>query len=102
MLKCEIENPMLRALVEWREDLARSAEARGDEMLLFVPDAWFQEPHWFCTQGHVSRVYLRTDGGARCMACQGEVILGPKMSEADFAQVLGGLTLKLAQEGSLS
>jgi hypothetical protein len=95
-------SPMLRALVEWRDDLAKAAEARGDEMFMGVPDAWFEEPHWFCTKGHVSRVYLRSESGSRCMACHEGTILGPRMTEADFAQVLGGLALKVAQEGSLS
>lgn len=95
-------SPMLRALVEWRDDLAKAAEARGDEMFMGVPDAWFEEPHWFCTKGHVSRVYLRSKSGSRCMACQGEVILGPEMTEAQFANVIGGLALKVAHEGGLS
>lgn len=92
----EHPDQMLIALIEWREDLARAAEARGGEMFMGVPDAWFEEPHWFCTLGHVSRVYLRTDSGARCMACHGEALLGPAMTESDFAQVIGGLALKVA------
>lgn len=91
-------DPMLIALIAWREDLARAAEARGHAMFMFLPDAWFDDPHWFCAQGHVRRTYLRSDSGARCMACQGEAVLGPAMSEADFSQVIGGLALKVASD----
>lgn len=91
-------DPMFSALIDWREDLARAAQSRGDEMFMGVPEAWFDVPHWFCAQGHVSRVYLRTDSGARCMACQGEALLGPAMNEADFAQVIGGLARHVAAQ----
>lgn len=90
-------DPTLRALVEWREDLARSAEARGEEMFMGIPDAWFDDPHWFCTSGHVSRVYLRTDTGSRCVACRNAALLGPSMTEKQFGTVIAELAAKAAR-----
>lgn len=86
----------LVALIEWREDLARTAEARGQEMFMGIPDAWFDDPHWFCINGHVSHRYLRTDTGSRCLACLDTAILGPAMTEGQFCTVIEELAAKAA------
>lgn len=88
--------PILTALVEWREALANEAQANGAEMFMGVPDEWFDHPHWFCTNGHVSHVYLRTDLGSRCLTCRDYVVLGPAMTEEQFGPIIRELTAKAA------
>lgn len=93
-----IGDPLLAALVNWRDDLAETAGARGDKMFMGIPDAWFEDPHWFCTNGHVSHCVLRSDSGAsRCLACREVVILGPSMSEAMFSRIADELATKVAR-----
>lgn len=36
---------------------------------VFLPDAWYENPHYLCGKGHISRTVLKTEGGSRCLAC---------------------------------
>lgn len=77
-----------QALRTWRDAEAEKARAGGAEMFLGKPDAWYASPHFFCTSGHVSaRVLKNEEEGDLCMACLKPVLLGPPMSEADYAPI---------------
>jgi hypothetical protein len=46
---------------------------------LNIPDEWFETPHWYCNNGHVNSMYLKSEvKGALCLKCQESVMLGPK------------------------
>lgn len=48
----------------------------GSPFFLGIPDRWFEDPHWRCLNGHVSRRYLKTEEyGDLCLACQKPVRL---------------------------
>lgn len=88
---------LLSGLAKWRDDLAQEAAARGEEMFMGLPDYWYGNPHWFCVNGHVSQVVLRREGGpSRCLACRGVVVIGPALSEEDFAPVLAEIAQRVA------
>jgi len=71
----------------WRDSLAREAKLRGEEMFMGKPDAWYDDLHWFCPNGHVSGRFLSGDRGDRCLACLEPVLMGPPMTERQFAAV---------------
>jgi hypothetical protein len=68
----------------WRDMLAKQADERGEKMFLGKPDAWFDDLHWFCPNGHVSGIFLSGDSGDRCLACGEPVLMGPPMTEKEF------------------
>lgn len=73
-------------LVEWRTALAKAHEG---PKFMTLPEAWMDDPHWFCINGHVSGRYLGTEvHGNLCLACREKVVLGPKMGEAEFKRVI--------------
>lgn len=81
------------ALIAWRDAEAKAAEARGELMFMGKPDAWYDDPHWFCEGGHVSGTYLKCEEeGNRCLACHAPVFLGPHIGEREFAPILATLT----------
>ena len=57
------------------------AEAAGLELFLGVPDAWYEpQPNYGCANGHVSRIYIKHDGGGpthRCPRCYELVAILP-------------------------
>lgn len=63
----------------WVDEERARARERGEKMFLGVPDAWFDASRWGCPNGHVSRIYLRTEtgSGAVCLACGEDVRLCP-------------------------
>lgn len=58
-----------------------AAEAAGLELFLGIPDAWYEpEPNYGCPNGHVSRIYIKHDGGGpthRCPRCFEPVAIIP-------------------------
>jgi hypothetical protein len=43
-------------------------------MFMGKPDRWYEQPHWRCQTGHVTRMYLKKDpGGSVCLTC-GETV----------------------------
>jgi hypothetical protein len=78
----------VRRLVKWRRLLAEAAVDAGAPAFIDLPDEWYEHPHWFCGNGHVSHCCLSGDLGQRCLSCQEPVVLGPRMSETAFAPVL--------------
>lgn len=80
------------AIVRWRDAEAKAAEARGEGMTMGFPDAWYEDPSWFCQNGHVSGNYLKSEErGALCLACHERVFLGPPIGERAFAPILKAL-----------
>jgi hypothetical protein len=76
-------NISLTELVAWRDGAA--AKTPG-EAFLGLPDAWYDDVHLFCRNGHVSKRYLKSEKhGAICLACRESVVLGPKLDEDEFA-----------------
>lgn len=93
---------LFQALITWRDAEAKVAEARGEKMFMGKPDAWFDEPHWFCINGHVSGTFLKCEvDGDRCLACHERVILGPTIGERDFAPVIAGIRQGLLARATL-
>lgn len=78
----------IRKIREWRTRLAL-ADPRPHFM--GKPEAWYDDPHWFCGNGHVSGMFLKTDDGDMCLACRAPVCMGPPIGEAEFKKVLEGL-----------
>jgi hypothetical protein len=72
-------------LRDWRNDEAAKST---EEKFMGKPESWFVNLHWFCTNGHVSGVFLKTDTGDRCLACREMVLMGPAIGEAEFAKVV--------------
>lgn len=72
----------------WRNSIAATWKRAGAPMFLDLPDAWYEEPHWFCVNGHVSTMYIRSETAARCPACGQNVILGPPVGEEEFQRFL--------------
>jgi hypothetical protein len=83
----DLLDPETRAMREWSLRLAESCEDDGEEMFLGMPDAWYEEHTLFCADGHVSHVSLGTDDGDRCLSCRRPLVLGPSITEADFATI---------------
>ena len=75
----------------WRDMLAEQAGARGEPMFMGKPEAWYDDPHWFCATGHVSGLIIKSHDGDLCMACLEPVIMGPHVGEAEFAKILRAL-----------
>jgi hypothetical protein len=43
---------------------------------LGLPDRWYEDPAWRCSNGHVSKRYLKSEeDGAICLACYSKVWL---------------------------
>ncbi len=62
------------------------------------PDAWFEDLHWFCANGHVSGNYLKSESrGECCLACHAPVCMGPPIGERQFKPILDAIRA-LAQE----
>lgn len=51
------------------------------EKFMGTPDEWYEPPHWWCENGHRSRMYLKSErlGYDACLAgdCRLPVMLGP-------------------------
>jgi hypothetical protein len=76
----------LERLLAWRNREATAAIAAGAPAFLGKPDAWYERPHWFCTNGHVSaRCLTCEDGDDLCLACMTPVVMGPPLTEAQSA-----------------
>lgn len=82
----------IEAIREWRDGLAREAAARGEPMFLDKPDAWFEDIHWFCANGHISSIYLGSETGDFCLKCHQPVLMGPALTEEEFAPILKQIT----------
>jgi hypothetical protein len=80
-------------------DLARWQQGRADAAFALageersgpgaVPGHWRRSPHWFCAAGHVSTSFVEREGGTwlktGCPRCGGPALLGPALTEAQFA-----------------
>jgi len=75
-------------LYDWRMSRARALAQAGTPCFMGLPEIWFENPRWFCQNGHVSMRYLKSERyrGDVCLACYKFVVLGPSMTEEDFAQ----------------
>ena len=82
---------LLDAMRAWRDARATLEIAEGAKGFLGKPGAWYERPHWFCENGHVSGAFLKCDDGDRCLDCRKPVILGPTIGEAAFAPILVSL-----------
>lgn len=84
---------LFHALIAWRDAEAAAAKARGERMFMGKPEAWYEDPHFFCINGHVSGCVLGSElRGDICLACDEPVILGPRIGEAEFAPIIAALT----------
>lgn len=79
---------MSRIILTWRNRCAMAEAAAGAVMFMGKPERWYKDPHWFCGNGHVSRMYLSGDDGDRCLVCQLPVLMGPAISEEAFLPIL--------------
>ena len=75
-------------LMSWWESERQIATDAGEVLFLGVPDKWFDDPNYFCENGHVSKNILSGDDGDRCLACMKPTIIGPPIREQEFALVL--------------
>jgi hypothetical protein len=81
-----------KQLIAWRQREVDKVKATGAPMFLLLPDAWYEMPHWFCENGHVSLRFLRSEGSDRCLACGKAVVIGPpELSEWDFQLICRGI-----------
>lgn len=77
---------MFEKLKTWRDLQALKALLAGEPMFMGFPDAWYEDRHWACVNGHVSTTYLKSEErGSLCLACKEPVILIPRLSEAELA-----------------
>jgi len=76
----------------WRQPIIDKMKAEGDDCFLGLPDAWFENPHWGCENGHVSKRYLKSEEkGGVCLACHKPVYLIPKdVTEEELTAIVGG------------
>jgi hypothetical protein len=52
--------------------------AHSGPTFLSSPEAWLEDPHWWCKNGHLSGSYVGSDEhGATCAVCREIVYLGP-------------------------
>ena len=53
------------------------ADAEDGPTFMGWPDRWWDDPHWRCTNGHVSTRVLRSEGLRRdaCLACMAPLTL---------------------------
>ena len=50
--------------------------AKGESSFFGIPDRWYEDVHFRCESGHVSRCILLTENrGDRCFACDGPVMM---------------------------
>jgi hypothetical protein len=81
------EDRAFAGLLAWRHgEIARIVVAGGD-VFLGLPEAWMDDPHFGCVQGHVSTRIVKTDRGDRCPACDGAVVMIPAMDEPTFSPI---------------
>jgi hypothetical protein len=88
----------LEQLRAWRD-----GEALKDTGPKFmnIPDAWYEDRHWFCTNGHVSSAFLKSEErGDRCLGCREPVLLGPPIGEDEFARLAPAITTSRIQDGA--
>jgi hypothetical protein len=83
----------MHSLRAWQSGEAAKEAARGVPLWLDrIPETWLDDPHWFCPNGHVSGVYLKSEErGDLCLACMEPVMLGPKIGEQAFSVIMKGL-----------
>lgn len=80
-------------LREWRDATATAEIASGKTHFMGKPDDWYEDPHWFCENGHVSGRYLKSEEeGSLCLGCRKPVFMGPKMGEAAFSSIVNRLS----------
>lgn len=72
-------------LVIWRD-----SQISG-ELFMGLPDSWYENPTWACSNGHVSSYYIKSsERGAACPACMRRVVMVPPgTTEWRLASVLG-------------
>jgi hypothetical protein len=82
-----VEAVRLRRLMAWRDRRARQAILDGAPAFCGKPEAWFEDPTWACSAGHVSGMILKCEeDGDLCLACMRPVILiPPSVGEAELA-----------------
>lgn len=60
----------LTLLYEALQARRRAEEAAGQKMFLGIPDRWYDDPHWRCSNHHVSTMYLKSEvSGDLCLKC---------------------------------
>lgn len=77
---------LLEQIHKWRNALA--LETPVEQCFMGRPNAWYEDPHWFCPNGHVSGVFLKAEEGDRCLACGEPVLMGPAMTESQFGSLV--------------
>jgi hypothetical protein len=86
---------LLNLVKAWRDNEARAEIDAGAKVFMGKPDRWYEDPHWFCENGHVSGNFLKSDEhGDLCLQCHEPVILGPNIGEAAFAPILVKLAIE--------
>ena len=62
------------------EQIAKLREEFVGETFMGTPDHWYDDPHYWCVNGHRSRRYLKSESlrDEVCLACRETVYLGPK------------------------
>lgn len=71
-------------LRNWRDTVAKAEIASGKAAFLGKPEEWFEDLHWFCENGHVSGMFLKSEEeGDLCLACYKPVFMGPRMGERE-------------------
>jgi hypothetical protein len=90
----------IEPLVAWRNAQAAKAISSGGEAFMGLPDAWYEDAHYGCLTGHVSRTILTGDSGDRCLACLRPVVIIPPMSEPEFARICRHVAAAAQDDGS--
>lgn len=81
------EDRALAGLLAWRHgEIARIVVA-GGSVFLGLPEAWMDDPHFGCENGHVSTMVIKTDKGDQCARCRRPMIMIPPLDETIFAPI---------------
>lgn len=76
----------MEAIRSWRDALAK--QTPPEDRFLGRPEAWYEDLHWFCPNGHVSGVFLKAEDRDRCLACREPVLMGPAVTESQFGSLV--------------
>lgn len=80
-------------LRKWQSKQVELAREAGEDFFLNFPDLWYEPyPVWGCENGHLSRMYLKSEErGVVCLSCHCGLFLIPKIEESELEKIVKGI-----------